>query len=269
MITPSGRFQVDKKICTSMTSFHPSTWNPAWSVATILTGLLSFMLSDENTTGSIASTIADKRSFAEKSHAWNLTNKKFRVSHVVLSDFFRRAHLAGGRWEDSRESNVFLALYGLCIVPTLQDMFPDYVTPLMKDVPDMGVPPAPSAPGTNAPPSVGSHPPSTTSTSSSLPSGSPSSQTQPSSSSSSSSSPPPISSPNHPPTTLFKRSAINSIPSSSPSIPSPNIPSHNPLGLITKQETGMRAARMSWGKWIAVAFAALVLGRLGSLLSQG
>ncbi|EJU03542.1 UBC-like protein, partial [Dacryopinax primogenitus] len=67
MFTPSGRFQPDKKICTSMSDYHPGTWNPAWSVATILTGLLSFMLSDEITTGSITTTDLDKKMFAKKS----------------------------------------------------------------------------------------------------------------------------------------------------------------------------------------------------------
>lgn len=78
LFTPSGRFKPETKICTSMTSFHPSTWNPAWSVATILTGLLSFMLSDEITTGSMTATAADRKLLAEKSHAFNVGNKKFR-----------------------------------------------------------------------------------------------------------------------------------------------------------------------------------------------
>jgi len=78
MFTPSGRFQPDKKICFSMSDFHPGTWNPAWSVATILTGLLSFMLSDEMTTGSVTSTDAHKRTFAARSHAWNITQPRFR-----------------------------------------------------------------------------------------------------------------------------------------------------------------------------------------------
>ncbi|KAJ7147732.1 UBC-like protein [Mycena crocata] len=78
MLTPSGRFQPDKKICFSMSDFHPGTWNPAWSVATILTGLLSFMLSDEMTTGSVTSTEAHKRAFAARSHAWNITQPRFR-----------------------------------------------------------------------------------------------------------------------------------------------------------------------------------------------
>ncbi|KAJ3848624.1 UBC-like protein [Lentinula lateritia] len=78
MLTPSGRFHPDKKICFSMSDFHPGSWNPAWSVATILTGLLSFMLSDEMTTGSVNSSAAQKRHFALKSHAWNLNQARFK-----------------------------------------------------------------------------------------------------------------------------------------------------------------------------------------------
>ena len=32
------------RLCLSISDFHPDTWNPAWSVSTILTGLLSFMV---------------------------------------------------------------------------------------------------------------------------------------------------------------------------------------------------------------------------------
>jgi ubiquitin-conjugating enzyme E2 J2 len=78
MLTPSGRFHPDKKICFSMSDFHPGSWNPAWSVATILTGLLSFMLSDEMTTGSVTSSDAHKGAFAARSHAWNIGQNKFK-----------------------------------------------------------------------------------------------------------------------------------------------------------------------------------------------
>lgn len=43
-----------------------------------LTGLLSFMLSDEMTTGSVTSTDAHKRAFAARSHAWNVANPRFK-----------------------------------------------------------------------------------------------------------------------------------------------------------------------------------------------
>ncbi|KAK9767374.1 Ubiquitin-conjugating enzyme E2 6 [Basidiobolus ranarum] len=78
MITPSGRFKPNARICLSMSEFHPNTWNPAWSVSTILNGLLSFMVGDEETTGSVRTTDAVKRAFASKSHAYNYNNSKFR-----------------------------------------------------------------------------------------------------------------------------------------------------------------------------------------------
>jgi len=96
MFTPSGRFQPDKKICFSMSDFHPGTWNPAWSVATILTGLLSFMLSDEMTTGSLTSSDNHKRNLAAKSHTFNLIQPRFR------------------------------------------EAFPDFCTPTLRDLPNMG-----------------------------------------------------------------------------------------------------------------------------------
>ncbi len=44
MFTPSGRFETNKKICMSMSDFHPELWNPTWSVRTILVGFVSFMV---------------------------------------------------------------------------------------------------------------------------------------------------------------------------------------------------------------------------------
>ncbi|KAF8185969.1 ubiquitin-conjugating enzyme E2 6 [Pholiota molesta] len=96
MFTPSGRFAPDKKICFSMSDFHPGSWNPAWSVATILTGLLSFMLSDEMTTGSVTSSDTYKRAFAARSHSWNITQPRFK------------------------------------------EAFPEYSSPVMRDLPNMG-----------------------------------------------------------------------------------------------------------------------------------
>ena len=43
MITPNGRFDVNKRLCLSMSDFHPESWNPLWSVGTIIMGLYSFM----------------------------------------------------------------------------------------------------------------------------------------------------------------------------------------------------------------------------------
>ncbi|KAM4062815.1 ubiquitin-conjugating enzyme [Hirsutella rhossiliensis] len=73
MHTPSGRFQPSTRLCLSISDFHPKSFNPAWEVSTILIGLLSFMTSDEMTTGSVSTTAAEKRYLASRSRWWNST----------------------------------------------------------------------------------------------------------------------------------------------------------------------------------------------------
>jgi len=77
MITPNGRFKVNTRLCLSISDFHPDTWNPAWSVSTILTGLLSFMLEKSPTLGSIETSDHTKRQLAVSSGSFNLKDKIF------------------------------------------------------------------------------------------------------------------------------------------------------------------------------------------------
>jgi len=77
MSTPNGRFKTDMRLCLSISDYHPDTWNPAWSVATILTGLLSFMLEKSPTLGSVETTDAEKRRLAAASHEFNLRDRTF------------------------------------------------------------------------------------------------------------------------------------------------------------------------------------------------
>jgi len=42
MLTPSGRFELNTKICISFTSYHEELWQPAWGIRTAIVGLLSF-----------------------------------------------------------------------------------------------------------------------------------------------------------------------------------------------------------------------------------
>lgn len=78
MLTASGRFAVNTKLCLSMTNFHPETWNPMWSIGTILNGLLSFMYENNMTTGSISSSKIEKKRLAGTSLEQNLKSPVFR-----------------------------------------------------------------------------------------------------------------------------------------------------------------------------------------------
>ncbi|ETS73009.1 hypothetical protein PFICI_15184 [Pestalotiopsis fici W106-1] len=73
MHTPSGRFQPSTRLCLSISDFHPKSFNPAWEVSTILIGLLSFMTSEEMTTGSISGTERERKYLARRSRWWNST----------------------------------------------------------------------------------------------------------------------------------------------------------------------------------------------------
>lgn len=73
MHTPSGRFQPSTRLCLSISDFHPKSFNPAWEVSTILIGLLSFMTSEEMTTGSVSSTAAERKMLAARTRWWNST----------------------------------------------------------------------------------------------------------------------------------------------------------------------------------------------------
>jgi len=78
MITPNGRFQTNKRLCLSMSDYHPETWNCLWSVSSILTGLLSFMLENTQTAGSVITSNTEKQQHAMRSMKFNQANPVFR-----------------------------------------------------------------------------------------------------------------------------------------------------------------------------------------------
>jgi len=92
------RFKTNTRLCLSISDFHPDTWNPAWSVGTILTGLLSFMLEKSPTLGSIETTDQEKKSLAIKSIEFNLKDKivtelfpeTVEVCHKFIILYFNR-----------------------------------------------------------------------------------------------------------------------------------------------------------------------------------
>lgn len=79
MFTPNGRFMESTKICLSMSDFHPESWNAGWSVTrTIPMALLSFMNSDEFSSGCVSTTDDAKRRYAERSLEWNCKHPMFK-----------------------------------------------------------------------------------------------------------------------------------------------------------------------------------------------
>mmetsp|Transcript_12476 Transcript_12476/g.23584 ORF Transcript_12476/g.23584 Transcript_12476/m.23584 type:complete len:230 (+) Transcript_12476:28-717(+) len=85
MHTPNGRFKTHTRLCLSMSDYHPETWNPMWSVSTILMGLYSFMLEETSTLGSIRTPKEQVRRLARESLAANCKDRQFQeiFPHLV------------------------------------------------------------------------------------------------------------------------------------------------------------------------------------------
>ncbi|ENN73150.1 hypothetical protein YQE_10205, partial [Dendroctonus ponderosae] len=71
LFQPNGRFEVNKKICLSISGFHPETWQPSWSIRTALLALIAFMPSKgAGTIGSLDYTPEERQLLAKKSKSW-------------------------------------------------------------------------------------------------------------------------------------------------------------------------------------------------------
>jgi ubiquitin-conjugating enzyme E2 J2 len=91
--TPNGRFEPGKKICTSMTSYHPESWSPIWTISTIMSGFISFMLSEERSTGCIRTSNSVRVQLAKESLEYNdrFPQYKLLLSEKVEKIMCRRA----------------------------------------------------------------------------------------------------------------------------------------------------------------------------------
>ncbi|EGU12514.1 non-canonical ubiquitin conjugating enzyme [Rhodotorula toruloides ATCC 204091] len=71
MLTPSGRFEVNKKICLSISSFHPETWQPSWGVRTALLALMAFFDTEpKGAVGSLDAPPAERQRLAKASQTY-------------------------------------------------------------------------------------------------------------------------------------------------------------------------------------------------------
>jgi ubiquitin-conjugating enzyme E2 J2 len=90
MLTPNGRFKTNTSLCLTITSFHPDSWNPSWSISSILNGFLSFMCDTSATFGSIETSYAQKRKFAYDSLAFNIQDPIFCELFPDITDEIKK-----------------------------------------------------------------------------------------------------------------------------------------------------------------------------------
>ncbi|KAJ6021086.1 Ubiquitin-conjugating enzyme [Penicillium herquei] len=71
-LTPSGRFEVNREICLSISGHHEETWQPAWGVRTALLAIRSEIMGGESKgqVGGMEGTEEVRVEFARESSAW-------------------------------------------------------------------------------------------------------------------------------------------------------------------------------------------------------
>ncbi|EFC49957.1 UBCc domain-containing protein [Naegleria gruberi] len=70
LLTPSGRFEVNTKICLSLTSYHPESWTPQWGIRTVLIALQGFFPTEAKGIGSIDYPDSVRKRMANQSRKW-------------------------------------------------------------------------------------------------------------------------------------------------------------------------------------------------------
>jgi ubiquitin-protein ligase len=79
-LTPSGRFDINKKLCTSFSGYHKELYSASWNISAMCCGLISFLTDDSSKEaskgiGSINSTSEYKKKIAKESRDYIKNNK--------------------------------------------------------------------------------------------------------------------------------------------------------------------------------------------------
>lgn len=78
MLTPNGRFEIEKSICTTNSSFHMKNWNPLWTLDSLFRGFLSLFLEDNSnqqlSVNHLHTSSHIKKQFALRSKEYNQTH---------------------------------------------------------------------------------------------------------------------------------------------------------------------------------------------------
>ena len=85
MLTPSGRYNINLKICLSNSGYHNETWTPMWNFKTILMGFISNMSDDKDMgLNHIKTTKEERNRLAKQSFDYNV---KFYLA--LMKNFVR------------------------------------------------------------------------------------------------------------------------------------------------------------------------------------
>ncbi|KAI9237629.1 MAG: ubiquitin-conjugating enzyme/RWD-like protein [Podila humilis] len=70
-MTPNGRFELNKKVCLSITGHHPEYWQPAWGIRTVLVAIMGFLpTKSKGAIGGLDTSTEARKALALRSKSW-------------------------------------------------------------------------------------------------------------------------------------------------------------------------------------------------------
>ena len=86
-LTPTGRFEVNREICLSISGHHEETWQPAWGIRTALWALRAFMEGDaKGQVGGMEMPEKERRRLAGESKTWRCQGCGGRSNQDILKE---------------------------------------------------------------------------------------------------------------------------------------------------------------------------------------
>lgn len=71
MLTPNGRFEIGGKICLNASAHHPELWQPTWSIRTLLSAIIGFMITEsQGAIGAVDMSKEKRKQLAKESVHW-------------------------------------------------------------------------------------------------------------------------------------------------------------------------------------------------------
>ena len=86
-LTPTGRFEVNREICLSISGHHEETWQPAWGIRTALWALRAFMEGDaKGQVGGMEMPRSERERLAGESRVWRCQGCGGRCNEDILKE---------------------------------------------------------------------------------------------------------------------------------------------------------------------------------------
>ena len=86
-LTPTGRFEVNREICLSISGHHEETWQPAWGIRTALWALRAFMEGDaKGQVGGMEMPKSERERLAGESRGWRCRGCGGRSNEEILKE---------------------------------------------------------------------------------------------------------------------------------------------------------------------------------------